>query len=116
MPREVLWTLLVLGAVSVCDPYELSPEAKSVQLVKAYPPSTCKELGRVWGAASNGDDARSNAQAELRERAAKMGANYVRSEAYDVPAGSLRTTISGTAYRCPTADGPTDGSASTPKR
>jgi hypothetical protein len=69
----------------------LTQAGKRVQLVKADAPADCREVGVVTG--EHGDP--ESQQAEMRNTAAKLGANYVRWEA-DTPAGSR-----GTAYACP---------------
>jgi hypothetical protein len=103
-----LRTMLVLGVVSACAPYEQGPEPKDpkdVQLVQTEPPSACKDLGNLTGEAPNGADAQRKAKANLRETAARMGANYVRWETFEISEEPPRTTINGTAYLCPAAAG-----------
>src|ERR1019366_3928167 len=78
-------------------------DAKDVQLVKTEPPHTCKEIGDLVGEAPNGPDAESKAKKSLREKAAQMGANYVRWDAPQISEDPARTTITGTAYLCPAA-------------
>jgi hypothetical protein len=100
-----LLRLLLLASLSACAPSEQSPEPKSpndVQLVKTVPPSTCKELGDLVGEAPNGPDAESKAKKNLREKAAQMGGNYVRWDTLQISEDPPRTTITGTAYLCPT--------------
>jgi len=102
-----LLRLLLLASLSACAPSEQSPEPKSpsdVQLVKTVP-STCKELGDIAGEAPNGPDAEIKAKKNLREKAAQMGANYVRWDAPQISEDPARTTITGTAYLCPAASG-----------
>jgi hypothetical protein len=104
-----LRTILLLGLVPACAPYEQAPlpkDPKDVQLVRAAdPPSACKELGDLVGEASNGPSAESRAKTNLREKAAQMGANYVRWETLQISEDPPRTTIQGTAYLCPSAAG-----------
>ena len=69
----------------------------------AEPPSTCKEVGDLGGEAPNGPDAESKAKKNLREKAAQMGANFVRWDALQISEDPPRTTITGTAYICPAA-------------
>jgi hypothetical protein len=78
--------------------------------VKTEPPSACKELGDLVGEASNGPGAESKAKTNLREKAAQMGANYVRWEKFQISEDPPRTTINGTAYLCPTVTGSSDES------
>ena len=96
--------LLVLASLSACAPSEqaLEPkDAKDVQLVKTDAPNTCKEVGDLVGEAPNGPDAESKAKKNLREKAALMGANFVRWDAMQISEDPARTTITGTAYLCP---------------
>jgi hypothetical protein len=98
----------MISALSACTPSEqaLEPkDAKDVQLVKTEPPPSCKELGNLVGEAPNGPGAESKAKTSLREKAALMGANYVRWENYEISEDPPRTTIQGTAYLCPAASG-----------
>jgi hypothetical protein len=110
-----LRTILLLGLVSACAPYQQAPEPKDpkdIQLVKTEPPSACKELSSLVGEAPNGPGAESKAKANLREKAAQMGANYVLLDTTQISEDPPRTTINGTAYLCPiSADSP---AASTP--
>ena len=59
--------------------------------MKADPPAGCKELGVVLGKHGDSD----SQQAEMRNKAAEMGANYVRWDAVQFSGSS------GTAYACP---------------
>ncbi len=83
----------------------LSEAGSTVKLMKSDPPSECQELGEVRGraTASGGalDPAATLEQSKnaLRNKAAEMGANYVRWEAGD----SVGGVVTGTAYRCPTS-------------
>jgi hypothetical protein len=98
--------LLLLVTLSACAPVEQGVEPKDpkdVQLVKTVPSSTCKELRDLVGEAPNGPDADSKAKKNLREKAAQMGANYVRWDALQISEDPPRTTITGTAYLCPAA-------------
>jgi hypothetical protein len=111
----MLRTTLLMGLVSACAPYQPAPEPrdpKDVQVVKAEPPSACKELGDLVGEAPNGPGAESKAKTNLREKAAQMGANYVRWETFQISEDPPRTTINGTAYLCPAAAGSPAESAS----
>jgi hypothetical protein len=104
MMIERLRTVLVISSLSACAPYVPAAEPKDpkdVQLVKTPPPATCKELGNLTGEAPNGADAVRQAKADLREKAAQMGANYVRWETSEISEEPARTTINGTAYLCP---------------
>ena len=97
----LLRTTLLLVSLSACAPSEQGVEPKDpkdVQLMKTVPPSTCKEVGDLVGEAPNGPDAESTAKKNLREKAAQIGANYVRWEALQISEEPPRTTISGTAY------------------
>ena len=102
----LLRTTFLLASMAACAPAEQGVEAKDakdVQLVKTEPPSTCKEVGDLVGEAPNGPDAESKAKKNLREKAAQMGANYVRWDALQIAEDPPRTTITRTAYLCPAA-------------
>lgn len=75
----------------------LSPAAKAVRVAKADPDPACEELSTVEGTSFWGK--KNDAKNEMRENAAKEGANYIRIEALETRGG--RVTYSGTAYRCP---------------
>jgi hypothetical protein len=105
---ERLRSIFVVSLLSACPPYEQAPQPKDpkdVQLLKTEPPSACKELVDLVGAASNGPGAEARAKTNLREKAAQMGANYVRWETLQISEDPPRTTINGTAYLCPPAAG-----------
>ncbi len=108
MPPMTLRTTLLLSLLSACAPYEQAPgpkDPKDVQLVKTEPPTECKELGDIVGEAPNGPGAESRSKMNLREKAAQMGANYVRWETFQISEDPPRTTINGTAYLCPATAG-----------
>ncbi len=96
----VLVSLLVL-VIAGCGTTKVSPAGLNVQLMKGDPPAGCKELGSVTGSsgftAVGSKNNVDKAKADMREKAAKMGANFVRFEAIGVNA----VTVSGTAYKCP---------------
>jgi hypothetical protein len=102
----LLRTTLLLASLAACAPGEQGVEPKDpkdVQLVKTEPPNTCKEVGNLVGDAPNGPGAESKAKRHLREKAAQMGADYVRWDALQISEDPPRTTITGTAYLCPAA-------------
>jgi hypothetical protein len=108
MIPQRLRTILLLALVSACAPYEQAPEpkdAKDVQLMRTEPPRTCQEVGDLVGEAPNGPSAESKAKTNLREKAAQMGANYVRWETFEISEDPPRTTVHGTAYLCPATSG-----------
>ena len=82
--------IVAIMSLLVCSAC-LTEAGKRVQLVKANPAADCREVGVVTGEHGGAE----SQQAEMRNSAAKMGANYVRWEA-DTAAGSR-----GTAYACP---------------
>jgi hypothetical protein len=101
-----LGALAALVVAASCVPATEMPEPKDpkdVQLLKTAPPSACKELGNLTGEAANGEGAERLAKANLREKAARMGANYVRWETIEISEEPARTTINGVAYFCPPA-------------
>jgi hypothetical protein len=59
------------------------------------------------GEAPKGPSAESKAKTNIGQKAAQMGANYVRWETFEISEDPPRTTIHGTAYLCPaTASSP----------
>lgn len=92
------FSFLALGCVILgCASTGLTAAGAKVQLMKADPPAGCKELGSVDG--SHNYVGRANEAASknvLRNRAADLGANYVRMETV-----SSAGIIAGTAYQCP---------------
>jgi hypothetical protein len=89
------WIAAPLLLSAACYSAPLTEAGKTVQLMKADPPSGCREVGSVSG---RGDD--DEIKIAMRNYAAKLGGNYVRMETMDPRLG----TGSGTAFRCPTSD------------
>jgi hypothetical protein len=80
-----------------CASTALTAAGSKVQLMKADPPQGCREIGNVdgtynfVGSASEGDS-----KNVMRNRAAELGANYVRWESV-----SPNGMVAGTAFQCP---------------
>lgn len=92
-------TLLLL-CVACASSVELSEGAKKVKLGTAEPAANCEELGTVEGSGREvwpGDGTIASAENDLRNKAADMGANYVRV----VDTLPENYSMSGAAYRCP---------------
>ena len=97
--RTVTFLLLfaVLVTFTACA-IALTDAGKAVRVMKSDPPSNCREIGGVTGSAGGlqGDPkVIQNAKNDMRNNAAKMGANYVRFETASI------NSVTGTAYRCP---------------
>jgi hypothetical protein len=73
----------------------LSAGGQAVKLEKSDAPSGCTEVGGVRGDSASAD--LENAKNEMRNKAAGMGANYVRLEVLNTE----HRFASGTAYKCP---------------
>jgi hypothetical protein len=73
----------------------LTPAGSRVVLQKADAPPSCREIGAVEGKAPGHGP--SEAKVDMRNKAARMGANYVRYEAI----GQYGISVLGTAYGCP---------------
>lgn len=106
--------ILVLLAFIGCAPKQVTPEAKTVQIVYDAPDkSACEFVGEVIGSQGNWltGDYTSNknliigARNELRNEAFKMGANVVYMETMESASawgslGTTNTTVIGQAYNC----------------
>jgi hypothetical protein len=90
--RAVLALFALVPSVGGCAPIALTSQGRSVQLMKADPPTGCKEVGSVSGETTEASEGAKN---DMRNKAAAIGANYVRIE----------THHTGTAYACPNAAG-----------
>lgn len=75
----------------------LTDSGKRVQLMKSDPPSECTEVGGVDGRSGSEDTAKN----DMRNKAAELGANYVRYESTGYPNFGWGRTVNGTAYKCP---------------
>jgi hypothetical protein len=93
--RFVALSVVVLFAS--CASSELSSQGKKVKVMKNDPPSSCEELGEVTGSSFWAKT--ENIKNDMREKASKMGANYVRLET--VKMDKEANLMSGTAYKCP---------------
>jgi hypothetical protein len=80
----LLFTLVGCGATA------LTAGGMNVQLMKSDPPIGCQEVGPLT---ARGNEPRIN----IRNDAAKLGANYVRLETIS----NYGAQASGTAYKCP---------------
>ena len=78
----------------------LTAAGRTVRLMKADPPAPCKEVGTVEGRAI-GPSRVEHCKNVMRNKAAAMGANYVRFETIDTQEGYA----TGTAYSCPDSPG-----------
>jgi|SRR5512146_2992770 hypothetical protein len=101
--------LLVLG----CSATPVTSEGRSVELLTEKPTGNCKPLGDAVGSQGNWltGDYTSNknlligARNKLRNKAAKMGGNYVwvqnsaNTNAWE-SRGTTNTTVLGVVYRC----------------
>lgn len=100
---------LVIG----CSATPVTPEGRSVELLTEKPTGNCKPLGDAVGSQGNWltGDYTSNknlligARNKLRNKAAKMGGNYVwvqnsaNTNAWE-SRGTTNTTVLGVVYRC----------------
>lgn len=105
----VVSTFLVIG----CSATPVTPEGSSVELLTEKPTGNCKPLGDAVGSQGNWltGDYTSNknlligARNNLRNKAAKMGGNYVwvqnsaNTNAWE-SRGTTNTTVLGVVYRC----------------
>lgn len=90
-------SFLVLLAVS-CSSKPILPDVKSVEVSRESAGEKCKELGIVYGKTLNSTGkVEEQALSNLKENAAKKGANYVFLQEY----GAIGTSVKGIAYDCP---------------
>lgn len=76
----------------------LSETAKGVRLMKSDPAAECTELGDLSSYGNGvGQGAIDDAKLRLRNKAAEMGANFVRMETVNFETA----TVGGTAFKCP---------------
>ena len=113
--RPGILSLFLVSAflVSGCSAIPMTPEGRSVELVTEKPAGNCKPLGDAVGSQGNWltGDYTSNknlligARNNLRNKAAKMGGNYVwvqnssNTNAWE-SRGTTNTTVLGVVYRC----------------
>lgn len=99
-------------ALSACSAASLSTEGAKVAASRNPAPALCapagyltgKGGGTFGGAYISNEDLIEYAMNDLRNQAADLGANYVRSDPPQLGSGNGTTTsvtITGTAYRCP---------------
>jgi hypothetical protein len=105
----VVLSVLLFG----CSAIPTTPVGQTVELVTEKPPGSCKPLGDAVGSQGNWftGDYTSNknlligARNDLRNKAAKMGGNYVwvqdssNTNAWGSK-GTSNTTVLGVVYRC----------------
>lgn len=83
--------------LSACGHQAVLPEGKNVKALRENPPANCTDLGAVEGRNANLRGETAEAIEDLKNEAAKKGANYVRVEATSAYGNSVR----GTAFQCP---------------
>lgn len=93
----VLLLLAFLASLGACSHQPLVPEGKNVTARREDPAPTCENLGAVEGRNRDLKGDVEKAIEDLKNEAAKKGANYVRVEATSGYGNSVR----GTAFRCP---------------
>jgi len=79
----------------------LSDSARAISVMKADPPSNCVEVGSMVGYGGGmfqKGNWLDNSKIDLKNKAAELGANYIRLETIN----EYYRTTSGTAYKCPT--------------
>jgi hypothetical protein len=98
-----------------CSTPALSPQASRVAVTRNAPPPECTPVGYIVGEGGgtfggkwiSNDHLIEYAMNDLRNKAAEEGANYVQSDPPQLGNGHGTTTtatITGTAYRCATAN------------
>ncbi|MBM4132964.1 MAG: DUF4156 domain-containing protein [Nitrospira sp.] len=123
MRKQVLWTLMYAGLLAGCAAAPLMPEAHQVRIV-TNEPTGCKYLGEVTGNQGNfftgsftsNANLETGARNEMKNEAAKLGANVVQmltNRAGQTGSMSLsggtgggsteqtNVTYTGIAYKCP---------------
>lgn len=115
--RQTVFALLAIASplLLACSTPALSPAAAHVAISRNPPPTSCIPLGYLVGEGGgtfgggwiSNDDLIEYAMNDLRNKAAAKGATYVQSDPPQLGNGKGTTTtatITGTAYRCATAD------------
>jgi hypothetical protein len=87
----------ILLLVAGCASRSVTPDTNEVKLSRESPPSACQEMGRLTGTSTSRKATHEDLLADLKQDAARKGANYVRVDEYS----SLGTSVTGTAYTCP---------------
>lgn len=91
-------TSLLIFLLMSCSSKPILPESKAVKVSREIAVDTCKELGVVYGKTLNSTGkVEEQALNDLKENAAKKGANYVYLQEY----GAQGSSVKGIAYDCP---------------
>jgi hypothetical protein len=81
-----------------CSSKPILPESKSVKISRDAAAQSCIDLGVVYGKTLNSiGKVEEQALNDLKENAAKKGANYVYLQDY----GAQGSSVKGVAYNCP---------------
>ncbi|HEX4924189.1 MAG TPA: DUF4156 domain-containing protein [Bdellovibrionales bacterium] len=82
---------------TACASRSVTPDANEVKVSREAPSGDCQDLGRITGTSSTRKATNEQLLEDLKQDAAKKGANFVKVEEYS----SLGTMVTGTAYLCP---------------
>lgn len=94
VPTALLALSFVTMSCSNTPP--VKPTGSSVKVSRAAPPEDCKDLGSVNGRVKNISSPFEEALEDMKNDAARMGANYVQMGA----TGNLGQSITGRAFVC----------------
>ncbi len=96
-----VFTILLAAAfiftLSRCASPSLTPDVNDVKVSRDTPKSQCEELGRVTGTSNKVNTKPQDVLADMKDEAAKKGANYVQLGEYS----STGTSVVGFAFKCP---------------
>ena len=93
----ILLAAAFLLTLSRCASRPIVPDTSDVKVSRENPKSECKDLGRVTGTTSKINARPEDALADMKDEAAKKGANYVQVGEYSSTGGS----VVGFAFSCP---------------
>lgn len=101
MFKRILSLGAIVFALAGCNGTSVNPEAQKVVLSANPPPAGCRYISTITGNPGNvlaGGSKDQNAKNDIRNQAAKQGANYVQLTTHTASPNSVYT---GNAYRCP---------------
>ncbi len=94
--RKILFIAALTIFVSACASRSITPDIEEVKVSRDGPSGDCEDMGRVTGTSNSKKTDNEILLRDLRDEAAKKGANFVKVEEYS----SYGTSVTGTAFLC----------------